>query len=100
MTEKEKNARKTKDERFEAVVVGVVEKALDAAKVVAKVGIKGAFRAKDLSGKVDGGEAEKQVKAGVAEVEKAVQAGLRTVKTLFKNFLDELAPDEDPDKKT
>lgn len=101
MTEgKKARADKTKDEKFEDAILGVIEKAFDAAKTVARVGVKGMFTAKGVADKVESGEAEDTIKEGVAEAEKVMRAGFRSAKRYVKDFLDELVPDEkDPKKK-
>jgi len=92
---------KSKDEKLQDMISLVVDKAFEAAKVMTKVGIKGAFAAKDLSDKVDSGQAEQALKDGVKETEKIVRAAARVAKKHFLDFLNELAPDEeDVSKKT
>jgi len=88
-----------KDEKLQDMISVVVDKAFDAAKAMAKAGIKGAFVAKDLSEKVESGAAEQALKDGVAEAEKVMKAAARVAKKKFLNFLNELAPDEEENTK-
>lgn len=86
---------KSNDERLQDMIGAVVDKAFEVAKVMTKAGIKGAFMAKDLSDKVESGEAEQAIKHGAAEAEKILKAATRVAKRHFFAFMKELVPDED-----
>jgi len=90
---------RNKDDEVRRMVEGVVGKAFDMAKTMAVVGIKGVFAAKDVSDKVESGEAEEKLKQGAAEIEKVFANGMKMAKRGARRLVNELLADEKKPKK-